>query len=236
MYFTRAVYFSAFLFNGVQHYQTALDNLSYDFKLNEVEIGTSLNESSGDSNAERNCSQTASVILNRKPRKIGFSLCCLDQHTKINTINCGQKIHIRSVSIDNMGILSQIKYAMTEWSDNWNDRIWYTDRYSDYVMGPLHRNVYPKYRGSIRVMQQDWDNLIVFDACRHDLFEDFINVSQFDEYETRVSLGSNTGEWTTRNFCDEDHRTHFGDTVYVIGNIAVSRRVTNQNFHQMYHV
>ena len=83
-------------------------------------------------------------------------------------------------------ILSSVQYAMGEWVNNWNDRIWYTDRYSDYVMGPLHRNIYPRYKNHIRIMQQDWDNLIIFDACRNDLFEEFLDISQFDEYKKKL--------------------------------------------------
>jgi hypothetical protein len=85
-------------------------------------------------------------------------------------------------------------------------------------------------------MQQDWDNLIIFDACRNDLFEEFLDISQFDEYKEKISLGSNTGEWTARNFRDEDYNTQFGDTVYVTGNIMVSRRITNESFHKVYDV
>jgi hypothetical protein len=103
-------------------------------------------------------------------------------------------------------------------------------------MGPAHRKIYPKYSNAIRVIDQDWDNLIVFDACRSDLFESFIDISQFDSYETVTSLGSNTGEWTERNFCDSDYRTKFGDTVYITANISVSRRISGDNFHQIYNM
>jgi hypothetical protein len=85
-------------------------------------------------------------------------------------------------------------------------------------------------------VDEDWDNLFVFDACRRDLFETNIETGQFDDYGTRTSLGSNTGEWTTRNFCDDDHQTAFGDTVYITGNISVSRRISGENFHEIYHV
>lgn len=85
-------------------------------------------------------------------------------------------------------------------------------------------------------MDQDWDNLVIFDACRHDLFERVIGTDQFDSYETVTSLGSNTGEWTVRNFRDEEHQSEFGDTVYVTGNISVSRRIDGGNFHDIYDV
>lgn len=126
--------------------------------------------------------------------------------------------------------------AVSEYATHWNDHQWYHDRYCDYVMGPIQRHVYPGDRDAIRVMDQDWDNLVVFDACRYDLFEDIVGTDRFDSYETVWSLGSNTGEWTLRNFRNDDHQTTFGDTVYVTGNISVSRRVSGRNFHDIYNV
>lgn len=135
-----------------------------------------------------------------------------------------------------MSLATSFRYVVNEWAEHYDDWQWYHDRYCDYVMGPLHRKVHPRYKNAMRVMDQDWDNLVVFDACRRDLFEDFIDLSEFDRYTTRTSLGSNTGEWTVRNFRDESHNTEFGDTVYVTGNISVSRRITGQNFHEIYNV
>ena len=143
---------------------------------------------------------------------------------------------MREDESQSMNPVTSLHYAVSEWAKHWNDWQWYHDRYCDYVMGPLHRKIYPRYKNATRVMEQNWDNLIVFDACRHDLFEEFIDITQFDQYDTKISLGSNTGEWTIRNFRDEDYKTRFGDTVYVTGNISVSRRITGQNFHEIYNV
>lgn len=85
-------------------------------------------------------------------------------------------------------------------------------------------------------MNQDWDNLVVLDACRRSLFEDVVGTAFFDEYRVVRSLGSNTGEWSNRNFNDRDERTEFPDTVYVTGNVVVSRRITEPTFHRLYEV
>ncbi|WP_186313321.1 hypothetical protein [Halorubrum salsamenti] len=53
-------------------------------------------------------------------------------------------------------------------------------------------------------MDEEWDNLIILDACRLDLFEETIDTGQFDEYRHVWSRGSKTDEWTYNNFIDEE--------------------------------
>lgn len=67
----------------------------------------------------------------------------------------------------------------------------------------------------VRVMNEDWDFLIVLDACRYDYFE---KLNFFGgELEKRVSLGSSTWEWVENNFSG-----FYPDTIYVSGNPWVS--------------
>lgn len=64
----------------------------------------------------------------------------------------------------------------------------------------------------IPVMDLDWDNLIVLDACRYD---EFFRQNPFDiEVETRVTLGSSTSQYLKYNFLGQTHH----DTVYVTAN------------------
>jgi hypothetical protein len=56
--------------------------------------------------------------------------------------------------------------------------------------------------------------MVVLDACRADYFERSVDLDRFDEYQSRVSLGSHSSEWTRRNF----QGGAFGDTVYVSAN------------------
>ena len=64
-----------------------------------------------------------------------------------------------------------------------------------------------------RVMEEDWDTLILLDACRYDMFERQV---PFDgRLESRISLGSTSEEFLRRNF--EDGQFH--DTVYVNANV-----------------
>lgn len=133
-----------------------------------------------------------------------------------------------------MNIFPKLQWAGQELYQNYDDRHWYRDRVIHHVLGGFHQHVWPGYKQSIRVMEQDWDTLIVLDACRRDIFESVVNTDDtFDEYRTVRSLGSNTGEWVLRNFQDDSYQTEFGDTVYVTGNIRVSRNLPDPTFHQL---
>lgn len=135
-----------------------------------------------------------------------------------------------------MDLTSLPQYAVSEFRKHYDDRHWYRDRFRHYALGGFHRNVWPRYSGSIRVMDQDWDNLVVLDACRRSLFESVIGPEFFDEYRVVRSLGSNTAEWTNRNFNDQGHESEFPNTVYVTGNVVVSRKITDPTFHRLYEV
>ncbi|WP_324759651.1 sulfatase-like hydrolase/transferase [Haloarcula sp. GH36] len=62
------------------------------------------------------------------------------------------------------------------------------------------------------VMAEDWDNLIILDACRYDMFEEMNTIP--GRLETRVSKGSSTGNFLRKNFTDKTVL----DTVYVTAN------------------
>lgn len=78
-----------------------------------------------------------------------------------------------------------------------------------------------------RVMDEDWDTLILLDACRLDMFAKRV---PFDgDLQSRISLGSTSEEFLRQNF--EDGQYH--DTVYVTAN-AYFPKVgldTNRTFH-----
>jgi hypothetical protein len=74
-----------------------------------------------------------------------------------------------------------------------------------------------RYGDGIHVVDEDWDNLILLDACRYDMFADRITLD--GELQSRISLGSTSEEFLERNFAD---RT-FYDIVYVNTNPYLSR-------------
>lgn len=83
----------------------------------------------------------------------------------------------------------------------------------------------------IRVMDEDWDNLVVLDACRADLFREEVELGSFSDYRTVTSCASATWEWTQCNFSGRQ----FGDTVYVSGNPFTSE-VAGDCFHDLVEV
>lgn len=64
----------------------------------------------------------------------------------------------------------------------------------------------------ISVMDEDWDTLILLDACRYDMFEELHDLP--GELEFRISRGSATPEFLRGNFANRD----LHDTVYVTAN------------------
>ena len=80
------------------------------------------------------------------------------------------------------------------------------------------------------VMAEDWDNLLILDACRYDLFEQVYSPSQ--NLESRTSLGTNTAEFLERNFLGN----HFPDTVYITANPQVRAHSADDCFHDCIHL
>ncbi len=63
-----------------------------------------------------------------------------------------------------------------------------------------------------RVIEEDWDNLVILDACRFDMFNEQ-NILD-GRLERRRSLGSESWEFLQENFVGESHH----DVVYVTAN------------------
>ena len=84
------------------------------------------------------------------------------------------------------------------------------------------------------IFEKDWDNLLILDACRLDLYEEVRG-----ETEGRTSLGSSTAEFVEKNFSEGD----FSDIVYVTGNPHFSKKIfseltgrdPDETFHEVFH-
>lgn len=63
------------------------------------------------------------------------------------------------------------------------------------LIGKIHELVHDPYKDGTKVMNEDWDNLIVVDAARYDLFEETIDTDIFTttllshQLEVRVASG-----------------------------------------------
>jgi hypothetical protein len=79
------------------------------------------------------------------------------------------------------------------------------------------------------VFARDWDNLIVLDACRYDMFAGNHNLSgSLDKIQ---SSGSNTPEWLRHNLSGKD----LSDTVYVTANPMFYRIHDTINYTRGFH-
>lgn len=126
-----------------------------------------------------------------------------------------------------MNLGGTLRNAYAELREKYDDPIWRRNRIAQRVVRPVH-GVYPGDDDAISVMDEDWDTLIVLDACRADLFEKIADLDRFDGYERRISAGSMTREWTKYNFAGGQ----FGDTVYVSSNPYTST-IAGDAFHEL---
>jgi hypothetical protein len=83
----------------------------------------------------------------------------------------------------------------------------------------LYSQIYeraPSRVRGVKVMDEEWDILIVLDACRYDYF---LRINDLDgNLEKRHSLGSTSAEWLNQNFGDR----YYDDLFYITANPHVS--------------
>lgn len=89
---------------------------------------------------------------------------------------------------------------------------------------PINKYFRWKYGQGDYVMNEDWDTLIILDACRYDDFKD--QYSNGGTLESRLSVGSDSPEFIEKNFIGR--KLH--DTVYVTANPHV-RMIDDGVFH-----
>ena len=123
-----------------------------------------------------------------------------------------------------LGLVSAVQYAANEIRTNGKNPNWWRNRINDRVNRPLQQAFTPD--DGVPVMDEDWDTLVILDACRADTFESVIGTDQFDEYHRVKSMESATTEWSRKNFPDSYH-----DTVYVSGNPVPSRHIEGEFVH-----
>lgn len=84
----------------------------------------------------------------------------------------------------------------------------------------------------IDIFAQDWDTLIILDACRFDLFESVCKIP--GNLSSAKSRGTATAEWLTGNFADRK----LWDVVYVTANPMLYRKQSeiNVEFHEVFDI
>jgi hypothetical protein len=124
-------------------------------------------------------------------------------------------------------MFNSIIHVLNELSENYDDAFWWRNRLLHRIVGPIQGIVYG--RDGINVMAEDWDNLIILDACRADVFERIADINIFDEYKRVTSKASATPEFVNKTFTGQE----FGDTVYINSNPHISRDAPG-SFHHRY--
>lgn len=95
--------------------------------------------------------------------------------------------------------------CLNRWSRDLNRRYRYTLRGQKF------------YQKGVNVLDEDWDNLIILDACRYDIFEELNHIN--GNLTQKKSRGCRTPEWIRGNFsCKE-----LLDTVYISANPQYSK-------------
>lgn len=84
--------------------------------------------------------------------------------------------------------------------------------------------------GGLDVMEADWDNLVLLDACRYDAFKERNHLE--GELQRVRSQGSHSVEFLTENFAGKQ----FHDTVYVSSNPYTHVHLAENTFHDIINV
>ena len=85
----------------------------------------------------------------------------------------------------------------------------------------------------VYVYDEQWDNLIILDACRYDTFKELNKIA--GKLESRISRGSATAEFLIENFRKHPKKKNFEDVVYVASNPFVNLLLPGR-FHKVYSV
>lgn len=65
---------------------------------------------------------------------------------------------------------------------------------------------------------ENWDNLIILDACRFDFFKNVYKEYLDGKIEKRISNGSNTAEWLVKTFTNKYNYTYISANPYINSN------------------
>lgn len=130
-----------------------------------------------------------------------------------------------------MSVTDKIRQTAKHYDDErWWKTIAFPFLYEKAVLKPYYG--YLDGHEGTAVMNEDWDTLLILDACRFDTFRRALPDSGLSgTLRRKRSLGSNTPEFLRANF---DDRT-FRDTVYVTANPQVTVH-TDDAFHAVVNV
>jgi hypothetical protein len=77
----------------------------------------------------------------------------------------------------------------------------------------------------VKIMEQQWDYLIILDACRYDYLEQVWQNYFTGKLSKKISVGSSTLEWRGKSF-----RGYYGDVIYISANPYINSLATVRGF------
>lgn len=123
---------------------------------------------------------------------------------------------------------AKTRSILNEIKTNMKNRRWWKERYSNRILRYIFRNK------GIYIVDESWDNLIILDACRFDVFKKLNKIID-GKLESRISRGSCTKDFLIENFIKHPQRTSFKDIVYVTANPYVDL-LLHGKFYKIYSV
>lgn len=115
-----------------------------------------------------------------------------------------------------------LEYALKEIQKNGTDLAWWRKRFLTHVVGGYFEWFGPE---GMPVTNEDWDNLLMLDACRYDLFKEAADLPGITS--KRQSMDSATPGFLRRTF---DGGTYH-DIVYITANPYVNVVLPEDTFH-----
>ena len=115
----------------------------------------------------------------------------------------------------------KLKHVANEFKKKCRDTHWWKRELWRYIFEFYYKQL--RANNGIYIVEENWDNLIILDACRYDVLGEVLG----REIDYRISRGSTTLEWFRENFVDDK----YDDIVYVTANPWVSK-VAGDMFHK----
>lgn len=111
--------------------------------------------------------------------------------------------------------INKLKHYISVLEKNWKDRIWLKYMVIWKILSPI---LFRKNNGTY-ILEEDWDNLIILDACRYDIFlKELKNYDIKGELQYRISRGS----WTVSFLLENFSNGKLDNIVYVTANPYVN--------------
>lgn len=98
-----------------------------------------------------------------------------------------------------------------------------SNRIKNGYWSPLLAKIYRYYfdlfyeNNGVRVVDEEWDYLIILDACRYDIFKEIYNDYLEGDLEKKISRGTSSNHWLKENF-----DSFYEELVYISNNSFVS--------------